>query len=170
MSITNKKEQILAYIKATALALINGAGNFNYTTGQISRKMLEYTKLEMEDDKIYLSVTAQNTTRYSIVHNDNSMTVGNPTDIDSGFMVTIVGFMNIYNDPGDEGLVQQALVKMESDIVLAMTKTLDMGGLCYYVFPVESSPLVDYENNKCMIFVTFAIKYDFNLQSSTPTW
>jgi len=87
--------------------------------------------------------------------------------VTSGWPILVVGYVSTNRDTDKAGLLQQELIKMWNDIVIAMQVDRTRGDYALSTVPVMRSKIVDWENNFGGVGIKYIIKYDFN--SSTPT-
>jgi len=164
MSITSAQENIMQDI-VTTLQNIDGATYYNLDLGSRVYRM-------------YIDPTAIGNFPYAVVFDEydctitpltaNELTVGDDQlDVTSGWPILIVGYVSANRDTDREGLLQQDLIKMESDIIIAMAVDRTRGGYALSTVPVMRSKIVDWENNFGGVGIKYIIKYKFN--PSIPT-
>ena len=127
MAITPLRETIMAYIKATTLPLINGAGNYNLSAGKITR---DYTlPFEATKDNFpYLQVIDDQGVDYTLMTAAEIITGNDITSLDDGHRIAVVGYVK-HSDP--ETLVTNMNL-LWSDILIAMSSDDTLGGNVSY--------------------------------------
>jgi len=169
MTVTSKQESILNEIETVALPLIDGTGHYNLSLGKISRRMIDYTKLSASDFPA-VCIMDESDVSFTLIATPFSMTTGrSPGNIEDGWQIALVGWVKSEVDTEDEGLLQKEMIKLQSDLMIAMMIDPTRGGYAKCTIPIGQGKRIDYINNTGEVIVIFSIKYDFNPKADTPT-
>lgn len=161
MSITPKKISILNALKTT-LEGIDGTGNYNTTVKHVSRR---YEPLmEIPPQKFpYISIFPQEAS-YIGLSNTMLTTGTDMDDIFNGFMVNTFGYVQVNADTGNDYLLQDALIELEADIIMAVMNNDTLTSTVDYIVPTGSAYIFASRQADVVgvVMVTFSIKYDFD--------
>jgi len=172
MAITPKRENVLAYIKATTLPLINGLGHYNNKIKTITRRVQQPTKF---DAHLLPAIMIRDdlATLYSPMSNDGFYTTGTTEDVTDGMGIGLIGLVATggNQDDVDAGKISEAANKLYSDMVIAMLSDDTLGGNCEAVTLVSSKNSIDYagHNGLAVCFQVYSINYLFNPLAGIPT-
>lgn len=167
MPITSKQETILAYIVATLLPTINGAGDFNFDIGKIARGKYAWDKF---GDFPVVMVIDESGSALTELSSGGVRTTGNTFgSIEDGWNIWLLGYVKAETDPSGLGNVGTDINKLYSDITVALYADRDLGGNCL------SANIVNFEKEENIgdgnigaLLMTVAIKYDFTPAATTP--
>lgn len=169
MSITSKRELILERIRTVVIPLINGSGNYNLNVSDkiISRTWFEPTELNAQDYPAIM-ILEDGMTSFKPMTGEE-YTVGTQIlDLTDAMAVGLAGFVKV--EKLSSNSVGTEINKLMSDIIIAMHVDTRLSGLCDSVVLISTIHSIDFAESEGlgMVLVTFAIKYDFNPNASTP--
>jgi len=170
MTITSKRENVLAYIKATTLPLINGIGHYNNKIITISRRIILPTAF---DDHLLPAVMIRDdiVTFYQPLTAQEYVT-GSMEDLTDGMGIGLIGVMSTggNQDDIDTGKISTECNKLHSDMMIAMLSDTTLGGNCEAVTLVSSKNSIDFagHNGLAVCFQVYSINYIFSPTTGTP--
>jgi len=168
MAVTSKEESILANI-ATTLANVNGTGNYNLNLGSnIWRKFIHYGDMSSSDFPCVM-IFDEDDVLYNPMTNVGYTTGRDPNNVVDGWIVALLGHVKVGSDSGREGLLQKELIKLRSDLIIAMLADQTRGGHALTTTLVASTKRVDWKKSVGGVVLSFAIKYDFFPTASSPS-
>jgi hypothetical protein len=171
MTITSKREDILEYILGTALADIDGTGDYNLNPALISREYLDLPSLKNHDFPA-LFVLDDGPVSYAPMTDSKYVSGSSIVDLTNGMIVNIVGAVKINRteSPDKTGEISSEQNKIFSDILIAMHKDLRQGGNCEATVLIGSNHSVQQVESRGygICVCTFSIKYLFNPRASNP--
>ena len=162
MTVTSKRESIIEEIRTVALPLINGAGDYNLTVTNITRK---YKHPNEYGNYPAICILDDPTISYRRLASTESYTVGsNEQDVHTGMIIELLGYVKLSeSDTGDTGLLSTEVNKMFSDMILAMHSDITRGDNADCTTLIGSRNSLDwYEQGIGICLQTYEIKYDFN--------
>ena len=171
MTVTNKRESALAYIKTNILPPINGTGNFANNLKKISREY--YIPTELRDDEFpMVSIVDDDTTLYTPLTNEEYTVGADEQSILSGFPILLIGYTKRKHlgDHDDAGSLSTAMNNLTSDILIAMMKDTTLGDnvLSVALFSIAHS-LIYMDNNIGVVIHKYILKYDFDPTGANPS-
>lgn len=171
MTVTSKRESILAYLKNTTLALIDGTGSFNLELSHITRNVKSPNEYESYEYPMVIIVDDFLTT-YSPMLAKEYVT-GSIAGLDDGMGIGLIGIVQVSRDSGtlDTGIVSREINKMHSDLIIAMHSDLTLGGNCETLSLKSNRNSLEWieDGGLGIVFQEYRINYRFNPTASTPT-
>jgi len=171
MSLTNKRELSLEYIRETTLPLIDGTGNYTNTIKKVSRNLVNPSDLNSNEFPavfIYDNMTTK-FTPMCMNQFTTGTTIMNFTD---GMPVGLVAYVRINTQIGkhDTGKISTAMNNFYADIMLAMLSDYTLGGNCEQIIPTHFLPSLDWTEEHVIGVLNFAfsIKYILSPRATNP--
>ena len=164
MSITSKQESILANL-VTSLNNIDGEDNYSLDIedrtwrayrhfGDLKASDFPCVMVLDESDMSLSTMTAQDYTTGSSIE-----------DVENAWVVTVLGYVKVEVDKTWTGLLQKELIKLMSDIMIAVMADRSRGGYALSTSILSVSKGVDWGRFVGAVAIDFGIKYDFNPQT-----
>ena len=169
MTVTSKQEPCLANL-VTELANIDGTGNYNLDIdSRVYRQYRHYTEIP-EDQFPCCIVIDESDTAFTPMTAGNYSTGTDYGSITNAWPVSIIGYVKLTAfDIDYSGDLQQEVIKMWSDIAIAVLADETRDGNALHTTLLSKSKFVDWQESVGVVVVSFGIKYDFNPTASTPT-
>lgn len=161
MTVVNKREAILEYLRTITLPQINGKNGYANAVALVTRQWRRITEYQQFPAICILDDLAVD---YRRLASDSTYTVGMENDVHTGMMVALVGILRAEQVIADDaGGLSTALNTFHVDIIRAMHTDLTIGGNVYSVTLTSSQNSLQWvEQGFGVIIQTYALKYDFN--------
>lgn len=169
MAITTKRKNILAYIKGTTLALINGTGHYNNKIKTITRRIRQPQDFESQRLPAVM-IRDDIATEYAPMTAEEYST-GSIESLTDGMGVGIVGIVATGDSSDfDAGKISDAANDLHSDMIIAMLSDTTLGGNCEAVTLVSSRNSLDYaaHNGLAVCFQLYSVNYIFSPVAVPP--
>lgn len=170
---TPKKISILNYIEGTILPKIDGEAPYHFTatSDTIFGDEIDYTKL---GDGYFPAwfVRDVGTTPFHMYNTSSGIETGEGNgNLKKGWPVIIMAIIKRSSiDYNRSGGMREALIYAQSDIILAMSTEISLGGNCNSAILLDSyKPPIDRDDAFGMVGVAYSIHYDFNPFADSPT-
>jgi len=158
-AIIPKQETILANLR-TQLLGIDGTASYNNAILNVYRRNMDIGTDIQEHMCPCLTIEPQET--YFTSMTGEQMTAGNTiSGIADGLIVNIRGYVFTATDTDDGGTLQQDMIKLAADVIMAIYSDITLSGAALSTTLLNQSDYFDYKKRLGVFNLQISIKYDF---------